>query len=575
MHWSFQPTHPVAAKELARALNIHPAVCERLLQIDPEFVDPERAELFLKPRLAQLEDPFSITHLRAAVERIERALNERERILIFGDYDVDGVTSTTLLVHILQRFGAQPDYCIPLRLEEGYGLSRQAIERSFESGAKPDLFIALDCGTNSVDEINYLQSLGIDTLVVDHHQATDAERLPGILVNPHLFDPDGTAWKDLCSVGLTFKVVHGLIKKLRLDGNAIAENIDLRQVLDLVALGTVADLVPLRDENRILASRGLHALYHTKRCGIHALFQVSGIDLSTTDVLRTVDVAFRLGPRINASGRLADACVPVDMLLSEDFSFCAETAGDLDQMNRERQAIERAIAADAILQVEERDPQAAGLVAFDASWHSGVVGIVASRLSRQFHRPAIVLGQDGEGAKGSGRSIEGIDLVAVLEHCDDLLESWGGHPMAVGVSLAAESVPAFRERFAETILKLYPDGIPEQEIELATRIPADVITEQLIEDIEELHPFGQGNPEPTFAVGPLTLQMPPKVFGKGHLRFAFHNSQDERVSCVAWNLSDNPPPVHRPILLAAQLGWNFWNGERTIQATVRDWCFAS
>ena len=574
MDWIFQATNSEQAKNLSMALNIHPAVCARLIQIDERFTDPEAAESFLKARLANLDDPFNITHLRAAVDRVHQALVRNERIVVFGDYDVDGVSSTTLLVSILRRFGNSPHFCIPLRSEEGYGLSSNAIERALGETEKPHLFIALDCGTNSVTEITKLQEQGIDTLVVDHHQSTEEMALQGLIVNPHLFDPEDAPWRNLCTVGLTFKLVHGLIKKLRLMGDESAEQIDLRQFLDLVALGTVADLVPLKDENRILASRGLRSLYHTKRCGIHALFQVSGIDLAEVDALRPSDVAFRLGPRINASGRLSDASIPVEMLLGTDFKDCARQAAQLDSMNRERQAIERAITTEAMQNLEDLGPEALGLVAYSDDWHSGVVGIVASRVSRHYHRPAIILGEDGEMAKGSGRSIAGIDLVAVLEKCDDLLDHWGGHPMAVGVSLLPANVEAFRERFAQAIEEIYPKGLPEANIEIATKITPDMISEEFVEDIEELQPFGQSNPEPVFAIGPVTLLMPPRVFGKGHVRFQMEKKSGERISCIAWNQSHKVPPIRRPLMLAAQIGWNVWNGERNIQATVLDWRFA-
>ena len=451
MDWIFKQVDKKQAKELSLALNINPAICACLIQIDPKFADPEAAELFLKPRLANLDDPFNITNLREAVDRVHQALVRNEKVVVFGDYDVDGVSSTTLLVSILRKFGNSPNFCIPIRSEEGYGLSANAIERALNEHGKPDLFIALDCGTNSGDEIKKLHEQGIDTVVVDHHQSTDHAPAPGLIVNPHLYDPEDTPWKDLCTVGLTFKLVHGLIKKLRLLGDESAEQIDLRQFLDLVALGTVADLVPLRKENRILAERGLRSLYHTKRCGIHALFQVSGIDLAEVDVLRPSDVAFRLGPRINASGRLSDATIPVEMLLGTDYKECARAAAQLDSMNRERQAIERAISSEAMQDVEDLGPEAPGLIAYRDDWHAGVVGIVASRVSRHFHRPAIVLGKDGDMAKGSGRSIPGIDLVAVLEKCDDLLDHWGGHPMAVGVAMDPKNLEAFRARFSEAI----------------------------------------------------------------------------------------------------------------------------
>ncbi|MDD5200524.1 MAG: DHH family phosphoesterase, partial [Terrimicrobiaceae bacterium] len=375
----------------------------------------ESIERFLRPRLRTLSDPNLLPGMPAAVARLDAALRANQRIVLYGDYDVDGVASLALLHRVLCAYGGRVECFLPLRTGEGYGLSAAGIERCVQSHA-PDLLVAVDCGTNSLAEIAALGSRGIDVIVLDHHEpARDGEGarssvgLPACagLVNPKLGDG---AFADLCSAGIVFKVAHALLKASPLPG------FDLRQVLDLVALATLCDLVPLVGENRILVRAGLEQMARTRWPGVAALLGVAGI----TPPVRASDVGFRLGPRINAAGRLGTAGEALQLLLTNDPAEAARLAASLDVQNRERQTVERTVAleVEAWIVAHYDAARDASIVAGARDWHQGVLGIVASRVTRRHHRPALIVGFDETGqGKGSGRSIEGLSLVEALRRC--------------------------------------------------------------------------------------------------------------------------------------------------------------
>lgn len=525
---------------------------------------------FLNPRLALLDDPFQLEGMASAILRIRQAIDSKEKVLVLGDYDVDGVTSTTFFVSVLRQFGLDPRYLVPLRMDEGYGLSLQALERAMEYEV-PNLFVALDCGTNSVEEINFLKSKGIDVIVIDHHQTTVdiSGQDDFFLINPHSSASPNLAWKNMCTVGLVFKVVHALIKDLRNSGVQKAHDFDIRDYLDLVAMGTIADMVPLQRENRIIAKFGLQQLENTKNPGIQALCDVSGI--KRDNGVQTTDVSFKLSPRINASGRLADASLPVKMLLEKDYTNCQKLAEQLDQLNLDRRKIESNIALEAGRLVEAKMADMRGIVAFNSDWHPGVVGIVAGKLCRQYNKPAIVLGQDGEYAQGSARSVGKVDLVAVMNECKDLLVRWGGHPMAVGLTLLPENVDKFRISFSAAIKKLYGKRLPPPSIEVEAWIDIDDLGEDLLELLDLMQPFGQMNREPIFGIKNVTLPFNPSPFGQDHFRFNLYNSEGERIQGIAWKLAHYMPGTDHPIDIVFRFSWNVWNGNRYPQVTLLDW----
>lgn len=567
MRWTHTPLPADAVGALSRGAGVSPVLAELLLRAG--LADGDAAARFLKPTLAELGDPFLLANLGEAVTRIRRAIAGREEIVVLGDYDVDGVSSTALLVAILRRFGSNPRFIVPRRAADGYGLSRSAIDRALEQG-KPDLFIALDCGTNSHEEAAYLRSQGVDVIIIDHHRSKEATVNQGLLINPHVHNgSDDGAWRNLCTVGLVFKLVHGLLKQLRAENDPIALTIKPRDYLDLVALGTVADLVPLHGENRILARHGLRILQETQRPGLRALMDVAGV--REGQEIMPVDISYRLSPRINASGRLADAALSVELLLSEDPAFCAETARQLDTFNRERQDIERQITEEAERIVETQFADCPGVVLYGENWHPGVVGIVAGRVSRKYNRPCVVLGNEGELAKGSGRSIDGINLVEVLATCSEHLVSWGGHPMAVGISLGKAGLESFRARFAEAVRTHTGGGIAEARLDIAAWLTPEQIRESFMEEVDALHPFGQGNPEPVFGLRGVVFRFAPDVFKAQHFRFNFEDNRGRRLYGVAWKMAHRVPPCGVPIDLAFELKWNYFNDRKLLQLGLLDW----
>jgi single-stranded-DNA-specific exonuclease len=569
MRWTHTPLPELEVEALSKTAGVSRVLAELLLRAGHREADA--AAIFLQPALASLQDPFLLRNLDAAAARLGVAIARREEIVVLGDYDVDGVSSTALLVSILRRFDLQPRFIVPRRSEDGYGLSRSAIDRALEKG-KPALFVALDCGTNSHAEISYLREQGIDVIVIDHHRSKEGALCPCTLINPHVHaDETGAdaAWRNLCTVGLVFKLAHGLLKQLRAENHPVAHRIKLRDYLDFVAMGTIADLVPLVGENRVLARHGLRILQSTLRPGLRALMDVAGLKPGQ-DVM-PVDISFRLGPRINASGRLADAALSVELLLSEDSHFCGETARQLEVINRERQEIERTITFEAERMIETQYAALPGLVLFSEDWHPGVVGVVAGRVTRKYNRPCVVLGNEGDLAKGSGRSIDGINLVEVLGTCSEHLTSWGGHPMAVGISLPKVHLEAFRQRFADAVRASAGSDIAECRLEVAAWLTPEQIREALMDELDALHPFGQGNPEPVFGVRGVVLRSPPDVFKEVHFRFSFEDGRGRRLHGVAWKMAHRLPPLGTPLDLAVELKWNHFNDRKLLQLGLVDW----
>ncbi len=569
MRWLHTPRPAGQVESFGKLAGVNLVVAELLLASG--ISEAANAAEFLQPALAALGDPFLLRNLETGATRLRTAIARHESIVVLGDYDVDGVSSTALLVTILRRFGLNPRFVVPRRSADGYGLSRSAIDRALEAG-KPALFIALDCGTNSHEEVAYLRAQGIDVLVVDHHRSKEASLAEGILINPHV-DADETgadaAWRNLCTVGLVFKLVHGLLKQLRAENHPVAFRIKLREHLDLVALGTIADLVPLTGENRILSRHGLRVIENSQRPGLRALMEIAGV--RPGQAIKPADISFRLGPRINASGRLADAALSVELLLSEDADFCAETARQLEAFNRERQDIERGITDEAERMIETQFSDLPGIVLFSENWHPGVVGIVAGRVTRKYNRPCVVLGNEGEFAKGSGRSVDGVNLVEVLGTCCEHLTSWGGHPMAVGIALTKARLDEFRQLFAAAVRAHAGGDIAEAKLKIAVWLTPEQIRDRLMDDLEALQPFGQSNPEPVFGVRGVMLRQRPVVFKEHHFRFNFDDASGRRLHGVAWKLAHRPPPLGVPLDFAVELAWNHFNDRKLLQLELIDW----
>ena len=428
--------------------------------------------------------------MRAAVARILAALDSRERIVLFGDYDVDGVTSLALLAEMLCAYsaGAGPELFLPLRMEEGYGLSRESVERCFEQH-RPQLLIAIDCGTASANEIAELKNRGVDVIVLDHHEPKSTLPECVAIVNPKT--DSGSPFHYLCSVGIVFKLCHALLKTRPLP------KFDLKSKLDLVALGTVADIVPLVEENRLLVQRGAIEIGRTSRVGLKKLMQVAGVH----PPILPEDIGYRLGPRLNAAGRLSTAEKSLRLLLTNDDDEAASLAIELDQQNRARQDVEKEILAAAVVTIEKQFDAArdAAIVAGARGWHPGVLGIVASRIARKYHRPTIIIGFDDNGiGKGSGRSIEGLNLVNALTQCAPILEKFGGHEMAAGVVLDEKNFTKFAEAFRSIARELLSEDALQRSLRLDHELPFRSIDLEFLGWHELLQPFVNGNPQPIF-----------------------------------------------------------------------------
>ena len=566
--WSHRAADAGLTRRIAVLLGISEPVASVLAR---SFSDEADAERHLRPQLAHVTDPFAVGGLREAAERLVLAAERKERIAILGDYDVDGVSSTAMLVHFLRRLGADPAYFVPRRLEEGYGLSMAALDRVLAE-ANPNLFVALDCGTNSKPEVDRLRAAGVEVIVVDHHVAKD-QRATCALVNPRVNDAEDAPWQSLCTAGLVFKLIHGVLKVLRLAGDERGTQILVKDYLDLAALGTIADLVPLRSENRILAAHGLRALGEARRPGVRALIAVSGMEPG--GILTSVDVSYRIGPRINASGRLADASLPLKLLLSDSAADCLRDAAQLDAINRERQEIDKKVTEEATAQATAMGDLAGYVVHGD--WHPGVVGIAAGKICRALDRPVIVLGKEGETARGSGRSVPGTNLVEALAVCADLLKTYGGHPMAVGVSLNVGDVEAFRARFAAAVEAQRKAGVvlaDGRDIDIAHWMKSSEVTDNLLDDLDLLQPYGEGNSEPVFGLKGLVFDRAPTPFGEGNFRHQVSLGGGRRLNFVAWRMADRMPEAGRPVDLAVKLQWNRWQGRRLPQAEILDWRYA-
>ncbi len=560
--WSIAPPQPALAAELARLHGISPLLAQCLL--NRGHSEPDAVARFLEPRLRHLADPFALPNMAAAVDRLFAARERAEPLVIFGDYDVDGVTSTSLLLEVFRALGWRVDFYLPHRMDEGYGLSQDGVESCLQKFPGTKLLLAVDCGSTAVETIAWLKQRGVDVLVLDHHQVSDPAPAALALVNPQL----GERFRELCSAGLAFKLAHALVKHGRELQLADFIAFDVRPLLDLVALGTIADLVPLTGENRILVTAGLERLNATRRPGLLALKSAAGID----GEIGTYEVGFQLGPRLNAAGRLENAAEALQLLLAADLATAEPIARALDSRNRERQQIERTITDEVTGAIRARFDPARDFVIVEGQllWHIGVVGIVASRVLREFYRPTLILGGDAQQWRGSGRSIEGFDLAAALRECDDLLVRHGGHAMAAGITIAPMNVGPFRERLnAIARRSLRPEQL-QPVLKLDAEVTLRELTVERLEELDQLAPTGMGNPALQFCATGLRLHRPPLRMGREqqHLKLHVTDGSDIREA-VWWNVpKDFTPPAGFDIAFTAEV--NEFRGNRTVQLKVSD-----
>ena len=553
--WVVAPSpDPELVREYSDALGLAPVVVSLALQRG--FNERESLERFLYPRLKDLSDPFKLPGVHKAVLRLLRAIDEKESVVLYGDYDVDGVSSVALLSNVLMAFGLDPVPFLPTRMKEGYGLSAKGIEASL-NGSVPDLLIAADCGTNSRDEAVILKEQGIDLIILDHHEPDSAGTAECVaLVNPKL----GDDYHYLCTAGVVFKVAHALLKSRPLP------DFDLKDHLDLVALGTIADIVPLEDENRIVARRGLAQLDRTIHPGVAALKKVSGVSTPA----RAHDVGFKLGPRLNAAGRLDKALASLDLLLCQDYSDARVLAQGLDQQNRDRQALELKTREEAEQMIHDlpAEQRSYAIVVGSRGWHPGVVGIVASRISRHYHRPTFVVGiaEDGLG-KGSGRSVEGVSLVRALESAQDAIEAGGGHEMAAGVSVREEKLEEFRIAFVKNVAEQVKNDTLIPKLVIDREIMFKDLNLDLLDSYELLRPFGAGNPQPLFMSRGIEPVQEPRVIKEKHLKYRFYQNGIELEGIYFNGLEkDIPKPAWD---IAYTIDRNEWRGRVKLNMVIQ------
>ena len=571
--WTLAPPQPLLARQLASRLKISPLLAQCLL--NRGFSEPAAIDNFLAPRLKNLADPFRLPNMAAAVGRLFQAREQNEPLVIFGDYDVDGVTSTALLVEILRALGWRVEFYLPNRMDEGYGLSADGVENCLEK-FPVKLLLAVDCGSTAVETIARLRERGVDVIVLDHHQVSNPAPAAVALVNPQLAsaiignrDSETGNFQELCSAGLAFKLAHALVKRGREMNLPGAAEFDLKPLLDLVALGTIADIVPLIGENRILVSAGLEKLSATRRPGLVALKQVA----QCPPQLGVYEVGFQLAPRLNAAGRLETAEEALRLVLAPDLKTAMPLAQELDLRNRERQRIERGISDEAIGIVRSKFDAQKDFVIVEGQllWHIGVVGIVASRVLQQFYRPTFIIGGEGGTWRGSGRSIAGFDLAAALRECDDLLIRHGGHAMAAGVTIHPEQLDAFRVRLNEIARRsLQPEDL-QPPLRLDAEVGLDEISLEALAELDKLKPMGQGNPAVQFSARNLSNAKQHQRMGadKQHVKMWVTDGAVTHEA-VWWNAGALTVPDGKfDLTFAPQI--NEYNGRRTVQLKILDW----
>ncbi len=520
--WRTVESDDALAGEMALQFDIHIAAARALCALGLGDVDDVRR--FLYPRLCDMDDPFLLPLVEPAVRRIWQAIDGGETIAVFGDYDVDGITSAGLLASVLSLLGAKSVFTfLPSREAEGYGLTLEALNKC-AAGCSPSLLLTVDCGTNAEDAARAASAMGIDLVVTDHHESSGPPCAAFAVVNPKLGENDG--YKSLAGVGVVFKLCHALVKMGRGQGRACAEDADLRDYLAWVALGTVADIVPLLGENRVLVRHGLSRFRTSCRAGLRELCEISGI----AGDINVFHVGYLLAPRLNAAGRIGTPESALELLLTDDQSRARELAVQLDAANRERQTIESAIQREAEAEIRTwfEPSKHFGIVVGRPGWHPGVIGIVASRLAAVFSRPVVVLALDENGAgRGSSRGIEGYHLLKGLGECREYLTAFGGHEMAAGLEIKPGCFQAFKESFNDAAARELSGRDLRPVLRIHSWIDLAEADTALISSLVRMGPFGMGNPEPVFAARNIRIRNPQQVAGK-HLRMTLDSQGTER-----------------------------------------------
>ena len=520
--WNYEPPtseETTEAKELGNKLSISPILAQLLIK---RGISTESgARRFFRPQLADLINPFLMKDMDIAVDRLNDAMGRKERILVYGDYDVDGCTAVALVYKFLQQFYSNIDYYIPDRYEEGYGVSKKGIDYAKETDVK--LIIILDCGIKAIDEIAYAKSLGIDFIICDHHVPDEVMPDAVAILNPKRED-DSFPFKHLCGCGVGFKFMQAWAKNNGIPfGNLIP-------LLDFCAVAIAADIVPVVDENRILAFHGLKQLNQNPSTGLKAIIDVCG--LNGRDIAMS-DIIFKIGPRINASGRIENGKESVDLLVEKDYSTALKMSKHIDEYNEQRKDIDKQMTEEAnqIVSKLESQKHHSSIVLYDENWKKGVIGIVASRLTEIYFRPTIVLTRDGDLATGSARSIPGFDIYAAIKNCRDMLLNFGRHTYAAGLTLKWDSIPEFRNRFQKYVEEHIQPEQTEAMLDIDAQIDFKDITKRLHNDLKRFAPFGPCNPKPVFCTKNVYDYGTSKVVGREqeHIKLELVDSNSSDV----------------------------------------------
>ncbi|HEX9285124.1 MAG TPA: single-stranded-DNA-specific exonuclease RecJ, partial [Nitrospirales bacterium] len=549
--WVMRPSDPEACRVLADTLGLYRLTAAVLVARGYRSLEEARAALDGKEILGP--DPFLLTGMEQTVDRLHRAVRQRERVLVYGDYDVDGASATSLYLGFLKGLGLPAGFYIPHRIKEGYGLNAEAIRRIAASGVS--VLITADCGTTSIDEIALAQALGMDVIVTDHHLPGDALPPAFAVLNPCRSD-SGYPFSGLCSGGLAYKVASAYRTKYGVAGS------DPESYLDLVALATIADVAPLREENRTMVQRGLRLLSRGDRPGIRALKAAAGV----MGACGVGTVGFILAPRINAAGRLGDAADAVRLLVTHDEREAAELAGMLNRLNQERQQLEEQMTAEA-LQAADATPTGP-IVLASRGWHQGVVGVVAARLVERFHRPAVLIALNEEGiGRGSARSITGVNLYEAIARCRDQLLAFGGHAVAAGLTITEECVPAFRDRLAEALEGPLSSPAARPQLFCDAEVEPHGFSPRSVGELTKLGPFGAGNPEPMLVLRSLRIASA-KIVGANHLKLTVQGRGGSLLDAIGFrmgSLESRGLSQSVPVDVACALDVNTWNGAERVQ----------
>jgi single-stranded-DNA-specific exonuclease len=551
---------PALVEKLVSELSLPPIAARILVSRGLDTIS--KVEEFLSPSIEKLLDPFTLPDMDKGVDRIIGALRNKDKVMIFGDYDVDGITSTSLLYLILNKLGAEVTYYLPNRLIEGYGLSEEGILEAERRGV--GLIISVDCGITAVDEVAFAKSRGIDTIVTDHHEPKEILPVASAIINPKVVGNEYLGG-ELSGVGVAFKFAQAVYRRLGQDESELEEH------LDLVALGTAADIVPLVGENRILTKFGMTQIARTTKPGLKSLIFVSGI---LGQKIGTGQVVFILAPRINAVGRLGDADLAIKLLTTKDESKAAEIARLLDEENQRRKSIDETTLKEALDMIEQNVDLESdkAIVLASSGWHQGVIGIVASRLVERFHRPTIMIAIEGSEGKGSARSIPGFHLYEALRECEDYLAKYGGHKYAAGLSILSEKVQPFREKFKKVSDKKLTDDDLVPRLLVDAELDTKQINPELVQMLDLFAPFGPQNMRPVFMTRNLQVWGEPHVVGNNHLRLRVKKG-GAVLDCIGFGMGDMVKLLCMKgisIDLAYVVETNYWNGTYKIQLRIKD-----